>query len=74
MTNVDIQPGQPMTSAQREYLELLAEEAGEPFDSGLDQAEAARLIEELRERTGRGVHERDPHEPVPTPDSPGTPN
>ena len=60
--------GKPMNEAQREYLKLLSEEAGEPFDEGLDEATAERRIEELRVQTGRGVHERDPDEPVETAD------
>lgn len=55
---------QPMTEAQREYLKLLTEEAGEPFDESLDEPAAERRIEELRVQTGRGVHERNPAEPV----------
>ncbi len=56
----------PMTEAQHEYLKLLSEEAGEPFDENLDEAAAKQRIEELRAITGRGVHERDPDEPVET--------
>jgi hypothetical protein len=58
--------GRPMNEAQREYLKLLSEEAGEPFDESLDETAAQRRIEELRVQTGRGVHERDPDEPVET--------
>ena len=54
----------PMTEAQQEYLKLLCDEAGEPFDANLDEAAAGRPIEELRLQTGRGVHERDPDEPI----------
>jgi len=57
-----------MTEAQHEYLKLLSEEAEEPFDESLDEDAATRRIEELREITGRGVHERDPDEPVPHPE------
>jgi hypothetical protein len=60
------QAGSPMTEAQREYLKLLSEEAGETFDEHMDEAAAKQRIEELREITGRGVHERDPDEPVET--------
>jgi len=56
----------PMTEAQREYLKLLSEEAGESFDEQMDEETARQRIEELREQTGRGVHERDPDEPVET--------
>ena len=58
--------GARMTEAQREYLKLLTDEAGEPFDENMSEADAARLIEELRARTGRGVHEHDPDQPPPT--------
>jgi hypothetical protein len=56
----------PMTEAQHEYLKLLSEEAGESFDENMDEATAKQRIEELRAITGRGVHERDPDEPVET--------
>lgn len=47
---------EPMTAAQRSYLQTLASEAGEDFDEGeeLTKAEAALRIEELQKRTGRG--------------------
>jgi hypothetical protein len=47
---------EPMTAAQRSYLETLAREAGEELepDRELTKAEAALRIEELQERTGRG--------------------
>jgi len=45
---------------------LLTEEAGEEFDEDMDEAAATQRIEELRTVTGRGVHERDPEEPVET--------
>jgi hypothetical protein len=57
----------PMTEAQREYLRLLSEQAEEPFDESLDEEAATRRIEELREVTGKGVHDRDPDEPVDRP-------
>ncbi|WP_269141097.1 DUF3072 domain-containing protein [Steroidobacter gossypii] len=46
---------EPMTAAQRSYLETLATEAGASFDEGeeLTKAEAALRIEELKKRTGR---------------------
>jgi hypothetical protein len=46
---------QPMTGAQRSYLHTLAEEAGEPVDDELTKAEASKKIDELQEKTGRGV-------------------
>ncbi len=47
---------EPMTAAQRSYLETLSTEAGESFDAGeqLTKAEAALRIEELQRKTGRG--------------------
>jgi hypothetical protein len=48
---------EPMTAAQRSYLQTLSTEAGEDFDDEeeLTKAEAAIRIEELQRRTGR-VH------------------
>jgi hypothetical protein len=46
---------QPMTGAQRSYLHTLAEEAGEQVDDELTKAEASKKIDELQEKTGRGV-------------------
>ena len=45
---------EPMTGAQRSYLQTLSQEAGEPFDDSLNKADASRRIDELRQRTGRG--------------------
>lgn len=47
---------EPMTAAQRSYLETLTREAGEDLhpDVRLTKAEAALRIEELQARTGRG--------------------
>jgi hypothetical protein len=44
-----------MTGAQASYLKTLSEEAGEAFDDGLTKAEASKKIDELQDRTGRGV-------------------
>lgn len=63
---VSEQAKRPMTEAQHEYLKLLTDEAGEQFDEHMDETAAKQRIEELREQTGRGVHERDPDEPVAT--------
>lgn len=50
---------EPMTGAQRSYLQTLSEEAGEPFDEKLSKAEASKRIDELQHKTGRGVdHDR----------------
>ncbi|MFL5787466.1 MAG: DUF3072 domain-containing protein [Flavisolibacter sp.] len=43
-----------MTGAQNSYLHTLADEAGEEVSDDLTKAEAAKKIEELQERTGRG--------------------
>jgi hypothetical protein len=45
---------EPMTGAQRSYLHTLASEAGETVDDNLTKAEAAKRIEELQRKTGRG--------------------
>ncbi len=46
---------EPMTAAQRSYLNTLASEAGEEVDDdNLTKAEAAKRIEALQEKTGRG--------------------
>ncbi len=45
---------EPMTGAQRSYLETLSEEADEPLDENLTKAEASERIEELQRKTGRG--------------------
>ncbi len=47
---------EPATTAQRSYLETLAREANERFDpdAQLTKADAARRIEELKRKTGRG--------------------
>lgn len=44
-----------MTGAQRSYLNTLAAEAGEEVDENLTKAEASKKIDELQEKTGRGV-------------------
>lgn len=45
-----------MTGAQRSYLQTLADEAGEEVDLNLTKAEASKKIDELQEKTGRGVN------------------
>ncbi len=46
---------EPMTAAQRSYLHTLATEAGETLDdAAMTKAEAAKKIDELQQRTGRG--------------------
>ena len=44
---------EPMTAAQRSYLETLAHESGEEIDYELTKAEASKRIDELRERSPR---------------------
>jgi len=44
---------EPMTDAQRSYLETLARDAGEEFDDNLTKAEASKRIDELRSRSPR---------------------
>ena len=46
---------EPMTGAQQSYLQTLSDEAGEPFDETLTKADASKRIEELQEKTGRGL-------------------
>jgi hypothetical protein len=66
MAESDAQPGaikdpddwvtgdEPWTAAQQSYLQTLSREAGEDPPGELTKAEAAKRIEELQERTGRG--------------------
>ena len=61
----DIQPGlqrdpdewktgdEPMTAAQRSYLETLCNDNNERFDENLTKAEASKMIDELRQRSPR---------------------
>jgi hypothetical protein len=44
---------EPMTDAQRSYLETLCRETGEEFDDTLTKAEASKRIDELRARSSR---------------------
>jgi hypothetical protein len=46
---------EPMTGAQRSYLDTLAREAGERLSPDLTKAEASEHIERLQGRTGRGT-------------------
>ena len=45
---------EPMTEAQRAYVEALAERAGEKVKGDLTKAEASQKIEKLKEKTGQG--------------------
>jgi hypothetical protein len=49
-----------MTGAQRSYLKTLSDEAGERFDENLTKAEASKRIEELQQKTGRGLDQTNP--------------
>jgi hypothetical protein len=44
---------EPMTAAQRSYLETLARDNDETFDENLTKAEASKRIDELRQRSPR---------------------
>jgi hypothetical protein len=43
-----------MTGAQKSYLKILSDEAGEEMDENITKAEASKKIDELRDKTGRG--------------------
>ncbi|MBW0094065.1 DUF3072 domain-containing protein [Pseudonocardia sp. KRD-184] len=45
---------EPMTGAQKSYLQTLATEAGEDVPADLSKADASKMIDELQSRTGRG--------------------
>jgi hypothetical protein len=45
---------EPMTGAQRSYLDTLAREAGEQLSPDLSKAEASEHIDRLQSKTGRG--------------------
>ncbi len=47
--------GEPATGAQKSYLNTLASEAHEEVDEDLTKAEASEKIEELQQKTGRGL-------------------
>jgi hypothetical protein len=44
---------EPMTAAQRSYLETLCRDTGEAFDESLTKADASKRIDELRGRSPR---------------------
>lgn len=50
---------EPMTGAQKSYLKTLSEEANEAMDENLTKAQAAERIEELQQKTGRGLKQGD---------------
>lgn len=45
---------EPMTGAQRSYLDTLAREAGETLPADLTKAQASEHIDRLQSSTGRG--------------------
>lgn len=45
---------EPITGAQRSYLNTLADEVHEQLKDDLTKAEASKAIEELQDKTGRG--------------------
>jgi hypothetical protein len=45
---------EPMTGAQRSYLDTLAREAGETLPADLTKADASEHIDRLQAQTGRG--------------------
>jgi hypothetical protein len=45
---------EPMTAAQKSYLDTLAREAGEEISADLTKAQASEEIERLQSQTGRG--------------------
>ncbi|HEY4064675.1 MAG TPA: DUF3072 domain-containing protein [Puia sp.] len=49
--------GEPMTEAQRSYLNTLAGEAHETLPGELTKADASEEIEKLQHKTGRGEKE-----------------
>ena len=48
---------EPMTGAQRSYLKTLSDEAGVELDENLTKAEASKRIDELQQKTGRGLEQ-----------------
>jgi hypothetical protein len=46
---------EPLTAAQRSYLDTLAREAGEEVPADLTKAQASETIERLQKKTGRGT-------------------
>lgn len=46
---------EPMTGAQRSYLDTLAREAGEQLPADLTKAQASEHIDRLQRATGRGA-------------------
>ena len=49
---------EPMTGAQKSYLKTLSDEAGVQVDENLSKADASKRINELQEKTGRGLNSK----------------
>lgn len=49
---------EPMTGAQRSYLRTLSDEAGEEVDEKMTKAAASKRIDELQQKTGRGLQNK----------------
>jgi hypothetical protein len=49
--------GEPMTGPQASYLQTLLQQAGREseFDPEITKADASKLIDQLRQETGRGA-------------------
>lgn len=45
---------EPMTGAQKSYLQTLAQEAGEQVPDELSKADASKKMDDLQTKTGRG--------------------
>ena len=45
--------GDPITAAQKSYLDTLARQAGEEISADITKGEASEQIERLREKTGK---------------------
>ena len=54
---------EPMTAAQRSYLETLSRDSGEPVEDDLTKAEASKRIDELRARSPRVQETEDREKP-----------
>jgi uncharacterized damage-inducible protein DinB len=50
---------EPMTGAQKSYLKTLSDEGGEDFNENLTKAEASKRIDQLQQKTGRGLKNKD---------------
>ena len=49
---------EPMTGAQASYLKTLSQEAGENAPDDLTKAEASKKIDDLQQKTGRGLADK----------------